>query len=73
VTIAMREDRGRRLELSLTAELATALLRLLDSSLRTADWGLPGLGPAVAAAVAPGEAPQGGGDGGGTAKARLLN
>ena len=40
VTIALREDRGRRLELLLTAD-STALLRLLDSSLRTADWGSP--------------------------------
>jgi len=73
VTIALREDRGRRLELSLTAELATALLRLLDSSLRTADWGVPGLASAAAVSAAAGAVPPGGGDGGDPAKTRLLS
>ena len=75
VVIALREERGRRLELSLTAELATALLRLLDASLRAADWGLPDLGPtkSTAASAAASAAPQDGADATDPTKARLLN
>jgi len=41
LTLAVREPRGRRIEIALNAELATALLRLLDSALVAAEWGLP--------------------------------
>lgn len=55
--LVLRESRGRQLDIGLTPELATALLRLMDSALGAAEWGL-GLGldpaPAPAAAAAPG-------------------
>jgi hypothetical protein len=38
--LLLRETRGRHIELGLTAELATALLRLMDSALAAANWGL---------------------------------
>lgn len=41
LTLAVREPRGRRIEIVLNAELASALLRLLDSALVAAEWGLP--------------------------------
>jgi hypothetical protein len=63
LVITLREDRGRRLEMALTAELSTALLRLMDSALQAADWGLAVQGTAAAApasgaaaAEAPGDA-----------------
>lgn len=40
ITLALRETRGRRIDLLLTADLSTALLRLIDGALKTADWGL---------------------------------
>ncbi len=51
LTLAVRETRGRRIELTLTAELATALLRLMDGALAAADWGLPFPGPEAPAAT----------------------
>lgn len=54
LTLAVRESRGRRIEMALNAELATALLRLLDSALVTAEWGLPvAEAPASAAPTGP--------------------
>lgn len=52
--LLLRETRGRHIELGLTAELATALLRLMDSALAVANWGLTE-GPA--AATGPAEPP----------------
>ena len=49
LVIALREAHGRRLDLTLGNDLATALLRLLDQSLAQAEWGLPGAGAAAAA------------------------
>jgi len=50
--LRLREPGGRQLGLQLSADLATALMRLLEAALREADWGvLPA--PAAAAAVAP--------------------
>ncbi len=40
LTLAVREPRGRRIEVALNAELATALLRLLDNALVAAEWDL---------------------------------
>jgi hypothetical protein len=55
--ITLREERGRRLEMSLTNELSTALLRLMDRSLKAADWALPAQAlPDAAALAAPGSA-----------------
>lgn len=51
LVLALREARGRRLELALTADLATALLRLLDQVLKSAEWQLPDAGTAAAAAA----------------------
>lgn len=45
--LALREPRGRQLDLRLDADLATALLRLLDQALAGADWGLPADEPAA--------------------------
>lgn len=41
LSLALQEAAGRRLELVLAADLATALLRLLDAALRAAEWDLP--------------------------------
>jgi hypothetical protein len=41
LAVALREARGRRLELTLNDDLATALMRLLDQALKLADWSLP--------------------------------
>ena len=51
--IALREARGRRLELALGDDLATGLTRLLDQTLAQAEWALP----QPAAAPGPGEPP----------------
>lgn len=51
LVITLREERGRRLEMSLTNELSTALLRLMDCALKQADWALPAQAPPVADAV----------------------
>ncbi len=57
LTLAVREPRGRRIEIALNTELATALLRLLDSALVAAEWGLqPNDAPAGATPAAPAEA-----------------
>ena len=45
LTLALREQRGRRLDLNLNNDLATALQRLFDQALLTADWGLVGASP----------------------------
>ena len=53
--LVLRETRGRQLDIGLTPELATALLRLMDSALAAADWQLPdsdGAGPTVLEAAA---------------------
>jgi hypothetical protein len=42
LVIALRELRGRRLDLTLSNDLATALLRLLDRAVEQAEWALPG-------------------------------
>jgi hypothetical protein len=58
--LAFREPRGRRIEVALSHELSTALLRLVDSALVSAQWGLPAAGPGAqdaAAAPGAGEAP----------------
>ena len=47
LVIALRELRGRRLDLTLNDELATALLRLLERAVEQADWALPGPPPAA--------------------------
>jgi hypothetical protein len=52
LVLSLREARGRRLELALNDELATALLRLLDKALAAADWGLAPA-PAAEASAAP--------------------
>lgn len=49
LTLAVRESRGRRIEIALTAELSSALLQLLDSALQAAEWDLPLPPPAGAA------------------------
>ncbi len=51
LVIALREERGRRLEMSLTTELSTALLRLMDGALKMADWALPAQAAPAADAV----------------------
>jgi hypothetical protein len=38
--LQLREDGGRRLAMQLSADLATALLRLMEQALGAADWGL---------------------------------
>lgn len=48
----LREDGGRSLRMHLGADLATALMRLLQQALKTADWGVA---PAAAAAAMPAE------------------
>lgn len=55
LVIALRETRGRRIELALNDDLATALMRLLDQALKLADWSLPVAAPA---ADAPPDPPQ---------------
>lgn len=67
LTLAVREPRGRRVEIALNAELASALLRLLDNALVAAEWGLPAGDPAPGVSPAAPEAPAGPGPG------RLLN
>jgi len=54
--LAFREPRGRRIEVVMSNQLSAALLRLLDSALVVAEWGLA---PAAsnAAGVLPGETP----------------
>jgi hypothetical protein len=39
LALRVREDRSRSLELRLSADLATALLRLLEQALAKSDWG----------------------------------
>jgi len=38
--LVLQETRGRQIDLGLTAELAIALLRLMDGALQAADWAL---------------------------------
>ncbi|MBI3154535.1 MAG: hypothetical protein HYZ20_03930 [Burkholderiales bacterium] len=49
--LVLAEDRGRHIDLRLGDDLAAALLRLLEQSLRQADWGLALPAPAAAAAA----------------------
>lgn len=56
ITLALRETRGRRIEIVLTADLSTALLRLMDGALAQAEWGLEP--PAATQEAAP-ESPAG--------------
>lgn len=49
--IRLRDAQGRALELRLTADLATALARLLDQALAPADWGLGAASARVASAA----------------------
>lgn len=51
LVIALRELRGRRLDLTLNDDLATALLRLLERAVEQAEWALPGPPPAADAAA----------------------
>ncbi len=48
VGLSLHEHRGRRVDLKLGDELATALLRLMDQALQAAEWNLPGSGQALA-------------------------
>lgn len=65
LTLTFREPRGRRIEVVLSNELCAALLRLIDSALVTAQWGLQAADPdKAAAAPEAGDAPGAG---------RLLN
>ena len=52
LVVALREPRGRRLDLTLNDELATALLRLFERAVEQAEWALP-VPPPAAIAVAP--------------------
>jgi hypothetical protein len=56
LVLTLREERGRRLELQLADDLATALLRLTEQALAVADWDLSPLAGAdpAAGATAPG-------------------
>ena len=56
--ITVREPGGRHMTLQLSADLATALMRLLEQALAEADWGL-GLTLAAAATGAAGADPSG--------------
>lgn len=40
LALALRDSGGRALRLQLSADMATALMRLLEQALRDADWGL---------------------------------
>ena len=67
ITLAFREPRGRRIEVALSNELSTALLRLVDSAMAAAQWGLPTAGTDAQGAATdsvPGDTPAAG---------RLLN
>jgi hypothetical protein len=48
IALSLHEHRGRRLDLKLGDELATALLRLMDQALLAAEWNLPGSAAALA-------------------------
>ena len=63
LVITLREERGRRLEMSLTTELSTALLRLMDGALKQADWALPVQAPPDSDAVTVPGSPAPGGQG----------
>lgn len=57
--LVLRETRGRQLDIGLTPELATALLRLMDSALAVADWRLPdAAGPGMATVDAASSEPE---------------
>ncbi len=53
LVISLQELRGRRMELKLDTDLATALLRLFEHAIAGADWGLAPSHPAEAEAAAP--------------------
>jgi hypothetical protein len=50
LALALQEDRGRRVEMVLTSDIATALLRLMDAALKAAEWDLPAAGSVAPAA-----------------------
>ncbi|MDH4391242.1 MAG: hypothetical protein QE285_07440 [Aquabacterium sp.] len=50
--LQLREESGRRLAMQLSADLATALLRLMEQALAAADWGLV-IAPATPDGAAP--------------------
>jgi hypothetical protein len=52
--LVLRESRARQIDIGLTPELATALLRLMDSALAAADWGLAPAPEPTPTAAAPG-------------------
>ena len=56
--LLLRETRGRQLDIGLTPELATALLRLLDSALAVAEWHLPDAAGEAMGSTAPAGIPQ---------------
>jgi hypothetical protein len=58
LVVTLREARGRRIELVLNDDLATALMRLLDQGLAQADWALPVADPAPALADGAPQPPQ---------------
>jgi hypothetical protein len=43
LSLVLQEDRGRRMELVLAADLASALLRLMDAAIKASEWTLPGV------------------------------
>jgi hypothetical protein len=53
MTLTLREEGGRSMQLRLGSDLSTALMRLLDQALRASDWGLPAGAPATAPAAPP--------------------
>ncbi|RVU46441.1 hypothetical protein [Rubrivivax rivuli] len=61
--LVLQETRGRQIDLGLTPELATALLRLMDGALAAADWALAAdatsAAPVADEPTSPGLAPAG--------------
>lgn len=57
LVLALREPRGRRMELVLNDDLATALMRLFDQALGPADWALPELAAPTADPASPPQRP----------------
>jgi hypothetical protein len=53
MVLRLRDEAGRNLTVQLTADLCTALSRLLEKALADADWGLSVTAPAPSGAVAP--------------------
>ena len=57
LVLALREARGRRLDLNLNIDLATALQRLFEQALLAADWGLVGARPNIDTDIDPDAGP----------------